>query len=35
MITSLTEKAQVRTSALVAREVAKVLAGQPSNCCLK
>lgn len=34
-IAGLTEEAQVRTSALVAREVCKVLQGQPSSCCVR
>ncbi len=31
-IAGLTEEAQIKTSVLVAREIAKVLAGQPSSC---
>lgn len=34
-IAGLTEEAQVRTSVLVAREVSKVITGQPSSCCVK
>lgn len=34
-IAGLTEEAQVRTSVLVAREVCKVLQGQPSSCCVR
>ncbi|MTI82266.1 MAG: hydroxyacid dehydrogenase [Firmicutes bacterium] len=34
-IAGLTEEAQVRTSVLVAREVAKVLVGQKSLCCVR
>ena len=34
-IAGLTEEAQVRTSVLVAKEISKVLQGQPSSCCVR